>query len=100
MSFFLSLFGLVSSGILLNNYRKNKDTTSTSYKFSIFGVIFFTLAVMGALIWGGISLSSKPSPSGTVVSVPEAPPARAASDIITQLNKSVQIVKAANSPIG
>lgn len=99
LAFFLSLFGLVSSGILLNNYRKNNDTTSTSYKFSIFGVVFFTVAVLGTIIWGTIAATSKSQGAAvTVQTVQPVQAPRAAENILKTINKSAQIVKAANAP--
>lgn len=55
--FILALFGLVSSGMLMKKYNDAKDTTSTGYKYTIFSLIFFILAVIGTLVIGGMSLS-------------------------------------------
>ncbi len=58
MMFFLSLFGLVASGMLLQKYRDDSDTTSTGYKYTIFSLVFFIVAVLGTIGYGAYSMSS------------------------------------------
>jgi uncharacterized membrane protein len=60
MMFFLSLFGLVASGMLLQKYRDDKDTTSTGYKYTIFSLVFFIVAVLGTIGYGAFSMNSGP----------------------------------------
>jgi predicted permease len=58
MMFFLSLFGLVASGMLLQKYRDDSDTQSTGYKYTIFSLVFFIVAVLGTIIFGAFSMNS------------------------------------------
>lgn len=69
--FLLSLFGLVASGMLMAKYRDQNDTTSTGYKYTIFSLVFFIVAVLGTLIAGALSMRSPsaPVPVGQPVAV-------------------------------
>jgi uncharacterized membrane protein len=58
MMFFLSLFGLVASGMLLQKYRDDSDTQSTGYKYTIFSLVFFIVAVLGTIGYGAFSMNS------------------------------------------
>jgi len=82
MMFLLSLFGLVASGMLMAKYNESEeDKNSTKYKFNIFLVVFFVLAVLGTIIAGAFGMkSSAPVMMTTSAGVPVAvsTPAQAA----------------------
>lgn len=83
MMFLLSLFGLVASGMLMAKYNEDYDNNKdkTSYKFNIFLVVFFVLAVLGTIIAGAFGMkSSAPVMMTTSAGVPVAvsTPAQAA----------------------
>lgn len=73
MMFLLSLFGLVASGMLMAKYNEEYDQLkdTTKYKFNIFLLVFFILAVLGTIIAGAFGMKSS---STTVVpaTIPQA----------------------------
>ena len=84
MMFIISLFGLVASGMLITKYNENYEVNkkTTQYKFNIFLLVFFILAVLGTIIAGAFGMKSSSAPVMTTTQVAAAPapaPAPAAS---------------------
>lgn len=68
--FFLALFGLVSSGMLMKKFNDANDSTSTGYKYSIFSLVFFIVAVLGVIITGTMSSTAMKTYYAPGVSAP------------------------------
>lgn len=78
MMFFLSLGGLVASGMLMKKYNDANDTTSNGYKYTIFSLVFFILAVLGTIIAGAFGMKSSSAPATATAAQVAAAPSPAA----------------------
>lgn len=95
MMFLLSLFGLVASGMLMAKYNEEYDELkdTTKYKFNIFLLVFFILAVLGTIIAGAFGMkSSAPVMMTTSSGVPvvASTPAQAAAAVAAANNGGIK----------
>lgn len=60
--FILTIFGLVSSVMLFNEYRGQNKKETTEYKYSIGSMVIFILALVGVLVGMTFAFSSGGGP--------------------------------------
>lgn len=91
MMFFISLFGLIASAMLMAKYNEdyNANKETIQYKFNIFMLVFFILALLGTIIAGAFGMKSATAPVMTTTQVASAPVATTRAANAPQIEKPI-----------